>query len=104
MLPRIGNQWNTSGGSFGLLSSNCCNTLSTTDSTRKETVPVATRTGREAVEVKAPNGPAISETRPMARKSQERRGQEEWRGGVVVVNGNRGVDNKFGKPLGPCSW
>ena len=80
------------------MSSSCCKTLRTTDSTRKEATLVATRTGREAVEAKSPNGPATSERRPMMCESQ----REVWRERVLW---KRGVNNKFGKvethgPLG----
>lgn len=65
VLPSTGNQWNTTGGSLGFLSSSCFNTLRTMASRIKEAKPEATSTGKDELEVKSPNGPAMSARTPI---------------------------------------
>lgn len=68
VLPKTGNQWNTTGGSFGFLNSSWLSTLRTTARTQKEKRPAAIATPRDLVDNCSLNGTTTAESRPMLKR------------------------------------
>jgi hypothetical protein len=117
VFPMMGNQWKTTGGSFGFLNNSCFRTLRTTARRIKEAKPAAYTTGRDEFAVKSPNGPAMVARTPILRD----RGVKEDREGVredsteggrcrnkmfpEVEAGARTTDLSFALPYrAVCQW